>query len=203
MLTESMEDYLEMIYRLQETKGYVRVVDLAEALGVQPSSVTRMIRKLSERGLVCYEKYRRIALTRRGTAVGRFLLWRDRTLQEFLTLLRVPVGVQDQVEGIEHYITPPTMCLIRNLVIYFAGDANRLRELEELGREHRYPDGEQLLELRAWLFRHGEGLSPARPAGPPAAKTTAFPAGGAKPPGPANENDLEGSNGAGNAGAVS
>jgi len=157
VLTESMEDYLEMIYRLLETKGYVRVVDLAEALGVQPSSVTRMIRKLNERGLVCYEKYRNIALTPKGTAIGRFLVWRDRTLHDFLTLLQVPVGVKDQVEGIEHYITPPTMCLIRNLVLYFAADTTRLRDLEELRQEYRYPDGEQLSELRAWLFRHGDG----------------------------------------------
>ncbi len=156
MLTESMEDYLEMIYRLQEAKGYVRAVDLAEALNVQPSSATRMIQKLSEGGFIRYEKYRNIALTGRGAALGRFLVWRDQMLKEFLALLKAPVGVEEQVEGIEHYITPPTMCLIRNLVAYFAANPERLQELELLRQEHRYPDGEKLAELRAWLFKHNE-----------------------------------------------
>lgn len=157
MLTESMEDYLEMIYRLTATKGYVRVVDLAEALNVQPSSVTRMIQKLGEGGFVCYEKYRNIALTERGAAIGRFLVLRDQTLRAFLTLLKARVGIKDQVEGIEHYITPPTMCLIRNLVSYFTANPARLEELEALQQERRYPDGERLEELRAWLFRHSDG----------------------------------------------
>jgi len=156
VLTESMEDYLEMIYRLQEAKGYVRAVDLAEALNVQPSSVTRMIQKLSEAGFIRYEKYRNIALTERGAALGRFLIWRDRILKEFLTLLKAPVGVAEQVEGIEHYITPPTMYLIRNLVAYFTANPERLQELELLRQERRYPDGEKLAELRAWLFKHDE-----------------------------------------------
>ncbi|MDI3280162.1 MAG: transcriptional regulator MntR [Bacillota bacterium] len=154
MLTESMEDYLEMIYRLAQAKGYVRAVDLAETLGVQPSSVTRMIQKLHDAGLLCYERYRNIALTERGRAIGRFLVWRDEQLKKFLTLLKADVGVDEQVEGIEHYITPNTMCLIRNLTRYFSEYPERLSELERLQKVPQYPDGERLDELRAWLFRH-------------------------------------------------
>lgn len=154
MLTESMEDYLEMIYRLAQAKGYVRAVDLAETLGVQPSSVTRMIQKLHDAGLLRYEKYRNIALTERGYAIGHFLVWRDEQLKRFLTLLKANIGVEEQVEGIEHYITPNTMCLIRNLTRYFSEYPERLSELEQLQKAPQYPDGEHLDELRAWLFRH-------------------------------------------------
>lgn len=55
ILTESMEDYMETIYRLSEEKGYVRAVDISESLNVQASSVTRMIQKLDEAGFVKYE----------------------------------------------------------------------------------------------------------------------------------------------------
>lgn len=40
MPTPSMEDYLERIYLLMVEKGYARVSDIAEHLGVHPSSVT-------------------------------------------------------------------------------------------------------------------------------------------------------------------
>lgn len=49
------------------------------------------------------------------------------------------------------------MGLIRNLVLYFTANPGRLRELEALREKERYPDGERLEELRAWLFRHAGG----------------------------------------------
>ena len=66
MLTESMEDYLEMIYRIFKEKGYIRAVDLSEALQNQATSITKMIQKLDEDGFIKYEKYRNIALTTKG-----------------------------------------------------------------------------------------------------------------------------------------
>jgi len=154
VLTESMEDYLEIIYRLSQEKGYVRAVDIAEAIHVQPSSVTRMIQKLDEKNYIQYEKYRNIALTDKGRKLGYFLVWRDEMLKEFFTFLNAKVGIEEQVEGIEHYITPPTMCLFRNLVLYFQTHPEHLEELQQIGQINKYPEGEKLEELRAWLFKH-------------------------------------------------
>src|SRR5690554_6551448 len=131
-LTESMEDYLEMIYRIIQEQGYIRPIDLSKAIQVKPSSVTRMIKKLDEAQFIVYEKYRNIALTAKGLRYGKFLVWRDETLKEFLRLLQTKVGVDEQVEGIEHYITPPTMNIIHNLILYFKTNPERLKELEEL-----------------------------------------------------------------------
>lgn len=154
MLTESMEDYLEIIYRLSEAKGYVRAVDISELLNVQASSVTRMIQKLDEAGFLRYERYRHISLTPFGAHYGRFLAWRDDTLKRFLQMLNAQIGVEEQVEGIEHYITPNTMALISNLLIYFASSRDRLDELASLQKDSGYPMDEDLGELRAWEFRH-------------------------------------------------
>jgi Mn-dependent DtxR family transcriptional regulator len=156
ILTESMEDYLEMFFRIVSRQGYIRPVDLSNAIHVKPSSVTRMIQKLDEAGLITYEKYRNIAMTEKGMTYGRFLVWRDEKLKEFLRLAEENVMVEEQVEGIEHYITPATMRFIRNLIIYFGLDSNRIRELKNVQCNTDYPDQEDLHLLRAWLFRHGE-----------------------------------------------
>lgn len=154
MLTESMEDYLETIYRLVKEKRYIRAVDIAGVLSVQASSVTRMIQKLSDGGYVNYEKYRNIALTSLGERYGRFLAWRDGTLERFLYLLSPDMGVKDQVEGIEHYITPVTMGLIQNLIGYFTANPDALDALGNR-RSHGASRGpKDLGELRAWSFRH-------------------------------------------------
>ena len=151
MLTESAEDYLETIYRLAESQGYVRAVEVAEALGVGSSSVTRMVRRLYEAGFIRYAKYRNIALTPQGRKYGRFLVWRDRTLRKFLRLLRTETEGQGQAEGIEHYVTPPTMGLFRNLLEYFSARPDALREVRDRQQSPAYPEGEDLSELLAWI----------------------------------------------------
>ncbi len=70
MPTPSMEDYIEQIYILIETKGYARVSDMAEELDVHPSSVTKMIQKLDKSEYVNYEKYRGFVLTSKGKEMG-------------------------------------------------------------------------------------------------------------------------------------
>lgn len=154
-LTESMEDYLEMFYRIVMNQGYIRPIDLSNAINVRPSSVTRMIQKLDEAQFIAYEKYRNISLTPTGLNYGRFLVWRDETLKKFFRLVKANARVDEQVEGIEHYITPETMGIIRNLVNFFVSQPARIQELGAIQTEAAYPDDEDLKLLRAWLFKHG------------------------------------------------
>src|SRR5690606_1868638 len=68
--TPSMEDHIEIIYSLIEQKGYARVSDIAEALSVLPSSVTKMVQKLDKDGYLIYERYRGLVLTPQGQRLG-------------------------------------------------------------------------------------------------------------------------------------
>ena len=66
LATPSMEDYIEQIYLQLEARGEARVSDVAEALSVLPSSVTKMAQRLDREGYVVYERYRGLELTERG-----------------------------------------------------------------------------------------------------------------------------------------
>ena len=66
LLTASMEDYLEMIYRIHKEEGYVRMNQLAEKLNVRPSSASKTVQKLNSLGMVDYQKYGIIKLTEEG-----------------------------------------------------------------------------------------------------------------------------------------
>jgi DtxR family Mn-dependent transcriptional regulator len=115
-LSASMEDYLEMIYRLSRGAGHTRVNDLAQALNVQPPSVTKMIQRLDAKGLLRYEKYGVIMLTESGQEMGHYLLERHNMLEEFLRIIGVRQRLLENVERIEHNLTPEaTQCLF-NLV---------------------------------------------------------------------------------------
>ena len=121
---------------------------------MRPSSVTRMLQKLHEAGFIAYEKYRNITLTDKGLAYGRFLVWRDETLKSFLRLFGGGDGIEEQVEGIEHYLTPMTMRIFQNLIFYFKEEQGRISGMDKFQNQRIYPDGEDLWKLRAWLFRH-------------------------------------------------
>jgi Mn-dependent DtxR family transcriptional regulator len=115
----AVEDYLERILELINTKGYARVVDIAQSLKISQASVTNMVQRLDAEGLLNYEKYRGLALTSSGEALARNITRRHRLLTDFLKLL----GLNDEViyhdvEGMEHHISPPTLRAIEGLTAH-------------------------------------------------------------------------------------
>src|SRR5476649_2802373 len=69
-VTESMEDYLECIFDLENTKGYACVSDVAEALRLNRASTSIMVKRLGKLGFLRYEPYRGFALTPEGSRVA-------------------------------------------------------------------------------------------------------------------------------------
>lgn len=117
MPTPSMEDHIEQIYLLIEHKGYARVSDIAEALSVLPSSVTKMVQKLDKDGYLVYEKYRGLTLTPKGVKLGKRLVQRHELLEQFLRLIGVDEErIYEDVEGIEHHLSWNSIDRIADLV---------------------------------------------------------------------------------------
>jgi DtxR family Mn-dependent transcriptional regulator len=85
MSSRSIEEYLEAIYRLSIEEAPVKTSRLAEYLGVAPSSVTEMIKKMSELGYVEYSPYRGVVLTESGRSIGEKITRRHRLFELFLT----------------------------------------------------------------------------------------------------------------------
>ncbi|MBS4194437.1 transcriptional regulator MntR [Lederbergia citri] len=131
MPTPSMEDYIEQIYLLIENKGYARVSDIAEALAVHPSSVTKMVQKLDRDSYLVYEKYRGLILTKKGEKIGKRLVERHDLLENFLRLIGVKEeNIYEDVEGIEHHLSWNSIDRIGDLVQFFEENEERLAELK-------------------------------------------------------------------------
>ncbi len=131
-LTPSLEDYLEMIYRNIQAKGYVRVNLLAQELNVKPSSVSKMIMKLAEQGYIDYEKYGVIRLTKRGKEMGNYLLWRHNVIYRFFLLLSPESEEKnfEEVELIEHILRKETVYKIERLLYILQGEPQILEKLK-------------------------------------------------------------------------
>ncbi len=112
----AVEDYLERILELINSKGYARVVDIAFSLKISQASVTNMVQRLDAEGLLKYEKYRGLVLTTAGETLGRNIAHRHKLLTDFLKLLGLNERViHHDVEGMEHHISPPTLRAIEAL----------------------------------------------------------------------------------------
>lgn len=130
--TQSIEDYLERIYELIQTKGYARVSDIADELRLSRPSVSIMVKRLNKLGFVIYEKYRGITLTPHGEEVARRIQCRHVILTEFFTLLGLDrTVVAKDVEGIEHHLSAESLAKLEKIVEYWRKHPAKLQRLLE------------------------------------------------------------------------
>lgn len=106
---KSAEDYLEMILMIRQQKGYVRSIDVAQALGVTKPSVSIAMKKLRENGYITFDKDNYILLSVPGEKVARHMYERHQTLTALL--MRLGVAEETAKEDackIEHDISDET-----------------------------------------------------------------------------------------------
>ena len=142
-LSESMEDYLEIIYRLEEKKGFARTSDISSFFGHKPSSVTGMLQKLDEQALVNYEKYRGVTLTAKGKQLAKDVSRRHETLVSFLKVLGIDKEIaEEDACRIEHAVHKDTIERLRKFVGFVQKapkDPKWLRHFEYFIKTGKHP----------------------------------------------------------------
>jgi DtxR family Mn-dependent transcriptional regulator len=107
--SQSEQDYLKAIYHLAQHAANPRIgtVALAEWLTVAPASVTNMVKKLADRGLVTHSPYQGVALTPTGEKVALEVLRHHRLLETYLAeALGVPWDqVHAEADRLEHALS--------------------------------------------------------------------------------------------------
>lgn len=119
-LTPAMEDYLEAIFELDQEKKVVRVKDIAKRLNVRMPTVTSMLKTLSKRKFVHYEKYEYVELTAEGSDVGREMQRRHEILFQFLTdILKIETDVADaEACKMEHTLSEATLASLTDFMAF-------------------------------------------------------------------------------------
>jgi DtxR family transcriptional regulator, Mn-dependent transcriptional regulator len=103
-LTAPVEDYLKAIYELERHGAAAGTKEIAAALGIAPASVSGMVRRLAEQGLMAHERYRGVRLTEQGRRAALLTLRRHRVIEAYLAeALGYPWDrVHDEAERLEH-----------------------------------------------------------------------------------------------------
>ncbi|HLE78268.1 MAG TPA: metal-dependent transcriptional regulator [bacterium] len=107
MLTQAIEDYLKVIYKLEQSGETVTTGAIAERLGVAQASVSNMVKKLARLRLVEHTPYRQIQLTPGGKKVALEVIRHHRLLELYLSrMLGVSLDrVDAEAERLEHVLS--------------------------------------------------------------------------------------------------
>ncbi len=102
--TAPVEDYLKVIYELERSGGSAATNEIAQRLAIAPASVSGMIRRLADQGLLEHERYRGVRLTDEGRRVALRMIRRHRVIEAYLTqsLGYAWDRVHDEAERLEH-----------------------------------------------------------------------------------------------------
>ncbi|MDD5023075.1 MAG: iron dependent repressor, metal binding and dimerization domain protein [Candidatus ainarchaeum sp.] len=84
-----IEEYLELLVRLKKEKIHAKTSLISKRLKVSPASVSEMLKKLSERGLLKLTPYKGVELTQEGEKIGTKILNKHLLLERFLVFLGI------------------------------------------------------------------------------------------------------------------
>jgi len=103
-LTAPVEDYLKAIYAIGRGTGAAATNEIAQRLAIAPASVSGMVRRLADQGLLAYERYRGVRLTDAGKRAALRTLRRHRVIEAYLAeALNYPWDrVHAEAERLEH-----------------------------------------------------------------------------------------------------
>ena len=106
-LTRSVEDYLKTIYRLSLDGQPAATSEIARVLELAPPSVSGMIRRLSEQGLLAHVPYRGVELTAEGRRAALRMVRRHRLIEAYLVarLGYTWDTVHEEAERLEHAVS--------------------------------------------------------------------------------------------------
>ena len=112
-LSQSLEDYLEMVYMLRKENGIARVKDISTALTVKMPSVAKAVLELKKLGLVTQEPYAGVELSKNGEKLAHEILNRHLLLKLFLMNLGVSEATaNNDACSMEHILSAETLSKI-------------------------------------------------------------------------------------------
>jgi len=116
-ISSAEEEYIKVVSFLQGKNGRARTTDVANKLGVKPSSATEMLKRLNEKGLIEYKPYHGSTLTKEGKIIAKKLNTKYEVIKNFLQ----SIGIEEKIAAIdacniEHILSPESVYHMKNML---------------------------------------------------------------------------------------
>lgn len=118
MTTQTREDYLRALYILDEEKGRLKSSDVAAYLQVSKPSVSEMVRRLTDEGLIKSAPYSKLGFTAKGKKIAARLTSKHRIIELFLkrVLKRSDAFIHEEAHRLEHAFSDESVQRLRKML---------------------------------------------------------------------------------------
>ena len=169
-LSPSQEHYLRAIWLIQSEKGYARVTDIGNELGVAKAAVSNAVKTLRKEGFVDHRHYEQVSLTEKGARHAQEISSRYAIIHTFLEEV---LGVEQEAAVLdacllEHYVSAPTIDRLIDLIRFFEVDQEKkvLERFREYRRECESDDSCRICNFHCdVVLSPDELISPELPGG--------------------------------------
>jgi DtxR family Mn-dependent transcriptional regulator len=151
-LSESLENYLRVIYEVQSQKDFARVKDITSRLNVKTASVADALKKLGELGLVEHKKYGYIKLTQTGIHTALKVYQKHQSVLHFLTevmFMKDNELTEEIACGLEHHLDGELFRKIGELSEFFTENPEMQDNFREYLKEEGEVKGEKLMDAES------------------------------------------------------
>jgi len=129
MRKKTIEEYVELIYILEQEHGHAHTGTIAAEMDIKAPSVTEMLQKLEKEGLVEYQGYMGATLTAKGKKMALTLMEKHRVVQEFLELIGIdPTTAERDACQIEHHVSTGSVRRLEKFVEFLQHDPGLLEK---------------------------------------------------------------------------
>jgi DtxR family Mn-dependent transcriptional regulator len=137
MRKKTIEEYVELIYILEQEHGHAHTGTIAAEMDIKAPSVTEMLQKLEKDGLVEYQSYTGAMLTSKGKKMALTLMEKHRIVQEFLELIGIDgITAERDACQIEHHVSTGSVRRLEKFVEFLQAAPDLLDTFRaELDRE--------------------------------------------------------------------
>ncbi len=143
MKKKTIEEYIEKIYVIEKGDGRARTGVIALEMGVKDSSVTEMMQKLEDKGLVEYKPYHGVTLTDSGQVIADELMKKHDVIADFLEIIGVKRELAEiDACQIEHHVSVKTMDRLEKFVEFINDAPQDPRWIEHF--DHYVDTGERV-----------------------------------------------------------
>ena len=145
MISKSREDYLETILNSLRERGHAKTNEIADGLGIAPSSVTEMFRKLEDEDLINYQKYRGVTLTDKGARIAKSVRDSHQAMKKFFQMLQVSEKQADEDAcKVEHDLGEETIRQLKKFVFFIENCPKEkpewIEHFKEYSKTGEFPD---------------------------------------------------------------
>lgn len=132
MRKKTVEEYIELIYDLEEKDGLAQTGSIAAEMNVKPPSVTEMLQKLDNEGFVNYRSYAGATLTLQGKKLARKLMKKHQIIADFLLLIGVDEK-QSEIDAcqIEHHMSERSIKQLEIFIDFMKKSPENMQIMEE------------------------------------------------------------------------